>query len=83
MSNNYLHHRQKRPHGGYNGSQEWCLQPYRNRFHGGDSNIQADDNVVEADLSDSRLQGHLVMGGRPSAGPILITGLMGELSAIG
>jgi hypothetical protein len=49
----------KRPHSGYNGHQEWCLEFLRNDCHSSHGSIEADNNVVEADLSDSGLKGHL------------------------
>jgi hypothetical protein len=74
MSKTDLHHSQKRPHGGNNGSQERCLHPFRNGFYCGDSSIQADYNIVEADLSDGRLGGHFR---DPRTTLRLITGPMG------
>jgi hypothetical protein len=55
----YLYHGQKRPHSGYNGSQERCVESSRNDFHSGHSSIEANDNVFKADLSHSGLRGQL------------------------
>jgi hypothetical protein len=59
MCMSYLYHGQKRPHSGYNRSQERCVESSRKDFHSGQSSIQTNDNVFEADLSHSGLRGHL------------------------
>jgi hypothetical protein len=80
MCKSYLYHRQKRPHSGYNRSQEWCLKPFRHNIQGGHSSVQAGCNVVETDLSYSAWGGHLRDKNDPGCVLFFIRDLVGELS---
>jgi hypothetical protein len=84
MAENHLDSTQKRPHSIHNGFQERSFQASGNHLHSGHSGIQTGFDVVETNLCNSKVDGHLCDWTlTPSVVPPLIRGLLGELSAKG